>query len=246
MGGDAETHDELRREMQRKVSDAYSECAAFYGMVAADRELTDQLTAEEAAAMKAEASMRAMAHAVDVEEASEALRRVSDTTVRAKAELIELAKGDVAAFTKSIDKSRKSCRMAVNDPSVFVDRLLRSERKKTRYLKLPPNLTYEMILKEGKPAAETMDMSKCTKPAVAHKLPLDDVLVESGMICAAHVNGVCDGERSWMSYRQFIEERYPDQELDGYTEKLSVTFKGGKTQQVRELIACVVAPEFRT
>lgn len=103
-----------------------------------------------------------------------------------------------------------------------------------------------MLLKNASPTSALKDISECSKLAIAHTLSFDGLLVEGGMVCKQHRDGVCESERLWVSYRQYIEEQYPDRALIGFSEKLSITFKNGKSQRVRTLVACLELPRLRT
>lgn len=243
---DARPADELLRDMQLRLGKAYSECIAYYEVVGSDADHATGIDSAVADEMKREAQFRAAAHVADVESAADALHVLNADLEHARRHLASLKDDDAVAYTEEMIRLRTRCRMAVNDPPVFVERTLRAAGRNNRYIQLDPDLTVEKILQQAKPATKPMDIFKCEKPAIAHTLPLDDLLVEGGMICKQHADGVCDGERSWLSYPQYIQSRYPDSEVTGYSEKVTITFKGGKTQQVRTLTACVAAPQFRT
>lgn len=243
---DAPVQDEILHEMQLKISKAYSECVAFYEVASSETNHASRIDSADADAMKRKAQFRAAAHAADVKGVVDALQILNADLAQARNYLTELEDADVDAFEDEMKRFRTSCRLAVNDPPVFVERKLRDGSRNKRYIQLEPNLTLEKILREAKPVTRPMDISKCKEPAIAHTLSLDDLLVEGGMICTQTTNGDCDGERSWMSYAQYIESQYPHSELAGYSEKLRITFKGGKMQQVRTLTACVIGPRVST
>lgn len=246
VANDEEVADEIRHQMQLKLSKAYSECVAYYEVAASDIDHANGIDSAVADEMKSEAQYRAAAHVADVEGAVAALKILNADLAQARTHLSELKEGDTDALADEMNRFRSSCRLAVNDPSVFVERTLRGDSRRKRYIQLDPDLTLDMILKQAKPVTKPMDISKCKKPAVAHRLALDDLLVDGAMICAQITDGACDSERSWMSYPQYIETQYPDSEIAGYSMNLRVTFKGGKTQQVRTLTACVIAPQMST
>lgn len=242
----AQSDDGLYREMQLEVSRAYSACAAFYESAASNSSVVNGLTMEDAGAMQNESITRAVLHAADVEGDAEGRRLANADYAKIKTELSELADADPEAFADAMSEYRRSCRMGVIDPSTFIKKTLVVGRWRTTEFRLPEGLTIEELLKNATPVERVPEISDCSHPAIAHLLSLDDVLVESGMICPKHEDGVCDNEREWMSYAQFVEERYPNNEMIGYTAKLSIRFKGGKTLQERTLIACIVVPEVRT
>lgn len=246
VANDGEVSDQIHHEMQRKISKAYSECVAYYELAASGIDHADGIDSAVAEEMKSEAQFRAAAHVADVEGAVAALKILNADLQQARRHLSVLKGGDTDAFADEMNRFRTRCRLAVNDPPVFVERTLRGDSRRGRYIRLDPDLTLEMILKQAKPVTKPMDISKCKKPAVAHKLALEDMLVEGSMICTQITDGACDSERSWMSYPQYIETQYPDREIAGYSMNLRVTFKGGETQQVRTLTACVIASQLGT
>lgn len=229
----AKSDAELRHEMQLTVSKAFSECAAYFENV-------------DASDMQGEATARAVAHAADVEGTEKVRQIVEADFAEAKAELAELAERDPEAFEDAMADDRRRCRMAANDPTEFVEKTLRNKHSRITNFRLPDGLTAEKILQNAKPASGIKNRSQCTEPAIGHDVSLDDLLVEGGMVCLQHEGGVCESERSWMSFRQYIQRRYPDRPLAGYSEKLSVTFKNGKSQSVRTLVACLEVPRLST
>lgn len=242
----AQSDDELYRETQLEVSRAYSQCAAFYDSAASDSSLVNGLSTEDASVMQNESMTRAVLHATDVEGDAEGRRVANAEFAMTRTELSVMADADPEAFRDAMSDYRRSCRMGVIDPSTFIRKTLAVGRWRTTKFRLPEGLTVEELLKNAKPVERVPEISNCSHPAIGHLLSLDDVLVESGMICPEHQDGVCDSEREWLSYAQFVEKRYPNNEMIGYTEKLSISFKGGKTLQERTLIACLVVPEVRT
>lgn len=242
----AKSDDQLRHDMQLTVSKAYSECRAYYEIVVTSPADSYNLTAEDARAMQNSANVRSLMHAANVDGIPKGRRIADSDFTKAKTELADLAESNPAAFEDSMAEYRKSCRMAVNDPRTFVDKTLRDSQPRKMRTTLPKNLTAEMILKNGKPTTGVKDISKCSEPAVAHTFSLDSMLVEGGMVCTQHQNGVCQSEHRWMSYRQFIEARYPDRTLNGYSEKLSITFEDGKQRNIRTITACLIVPELQT
>lgn len=244
----AETQSEgaLHDEMQFEISTAYSRCAAFYENAVADSSFAIGLTSEDAGAMQTESMTRAVRHAADVEGDAEGRRVANEEFAKARNELAELAETDPDAFADAMQDYRRSCRMGIIDPFTFIKKTLAVGRWRQTEFRLPEGLDVEDLLTNAKPVERVPEIANCSPPAIGHLLSLDDLLVESGMICLQHQDGVCNSEREWMSYPQFVEKRYPENEMVGYTEKLSISFKGGKTLQKRTLIACLVVPEVST
>ena len=155
---------------------------------------------------------------------------------------------DPEAFREWAENQRKSCRMAVNDPPTFVEAFLavHTGQKRTRsFLQLPRNLTVEDILKYGKPTTRTRPKSKCDDGRDIN-IPLENVLVDSGMVCAKRQGNVCRNERSWMSYSQYIQSLYPAREFDGHVFTQSVTYRKGQREDKQTLVACLLLPETST
>lgn len=242
----AQSDDDLYRETQLEISLAYSQCAAFYNLAASDSSLVTGLSTEEAGAMEDEAMTRAMLHAADVEGGANGRHSVNENFIKTRSDLSELAATDPEAFAEAMSDYRRSCRMGVIDPSTFIRKTLTIGRWHSPTFRLPEGVTITELVKNAKSVERVPEIPVCSRPAVGHLLSLDDVLVEGGMICTKHNDGICDSERNWMSYAQYVEDLYPDNELLGYTEKLSISFKGGKTLQKRTLTACLVVPEVRT
>lgn len=243
---DGLSEDELYHEMQIKVSTAYAQCAAFYEIAATGVYFAKGMTIDDATAMQSASLKRAVLHAQDVEGDVKGSRIANAEFVRNRTELFALSESDSEAFADAMNDYRRSCRMGVIDPSTFIDKTLAVGRWRTAELRLPEGLTVKDLLRDAKPVERSPKISECSRPAVGHLLNLDGALVESGMICPNHHDGVCDSEVQWLSYAQYVEKHYPDNELAGYTEKWSFRFKDGKSVREHTLIACLVVPEVGT
>ena len=245
----AESDADHQRDLQRQVADAYSQCAAYYEIAASVRDQIGSSGVDDARAMKTESMTMAVGIATESEGKQKAKEFADAGFASAIEDMHKRIQDDPDAFRDWAEDQRRDCRMAINDPTTFVNRTLAARtggQRNRRYITVPKDLTVEKILKHGKPATEFPDITKCTAPGRDVTVALDNVLVEGGMVCAQHQAGACAGERLWMSYRQYIESLYPHHEFNGYSQTYSLSFKNGERQEKRTLIACLVLPETST
>ena len=240
--------DQLRQELQLKVADAYSGCAAYYEISASARAATNGVGADEAREMKEETLAMAVALATEYEGEEQAGIVADAGYANAIRDMHHQITSDPEAFREWAENQRKSCRMAVNDPPTFVEAFLRvhAGKKRTRsFFTFPKNLTVQDILKNGKRSTGTRQVSKCDDGKDVN-IPLDTVLVDGRMVCAEQQGDVCRSERSWMSYSQYIQSLYPGREFDGHVFTQSVTYKKGVREDKQTLVACLLLPETST
>ena len=245
----AQSNDRSHEAMQREVAAAFGQCAAYYEISTSVLEATNSPGVDDARSMKGES----MAMAISLLTEFDGLRKAKKNVDREFADAIEAmheqATNEPEAFKNWAQEYRKSCRMAVNDPETFAEQTLAGDSKARRRfpsVTLPKNLTVETIRKYGKPMTKPRNISACTAPARAFKISLDDALVESGMVCTRHHGDVCESERRWMSYKQYIAHLYPDYDLVRYSQTHTVTYKNAQRQDTRTLLACLIVPEMST
>lgn len=244
----AQPDDELAQQLQLKVSNAYSRCAAYYEISASVRDATNGVGTDDALVMKQE-SMTIAATLASVYAGTEKAGRIADEGfAKAIYDMHNHIQSDPESFREWAEKQRQSCRMAVNDPPTFVTAFLAvdaGQQRKRSLFQLPKHLTVEDILKNGKPSTGTRQVSKC-EGGKQVDIPLDNVLIEGGMVCAQHQGDVCRSERSWMSYSQYIQSLYPSREFGGHVFTMSVSFIKGQRQDEQTLVACLLLPATST
>lgn len=139
LGSSAESPGALEKEMLLRLTDAYSQCSAYYEMAGAVLAGKDQDNAKrEAGDLKRQANVLAHSTAEqlvsrDVPDREKAKlgagRLVEANYAAAIQQLLNLARSDQNRFRRKIVTYRTGCRQAIRDPSGFADKLLEGMRK---------------------------------------------------------------------------------------------------------------------
>lgn len=234
--------EELKQEMMLKVSQQYSQCAAYYEIAASVLQTTGTAGARDALKMKRDS----LTYAISMSTESQAEKSAEEISDKDYADAIEemhdLAKIDTAKFNSLLSNYRQNCRKAINDPSSFIESALSGYRNdKTTSVKIPApgRIPTDAIIRYGKPTTMVSNPQRCLPPDEIVTISLNTVLVEGDMICTAHTDGACDSERLWLSYPQYIEQLHPARPAQTFSKRSSVAYKNGEMEKNNEIVACL-------